>query len=61
MNLDMNKETAKTIASCTSIVGVVAIVIYAVSQGHDGLLIGGGCAVVSGIGGYRVKALTTKQ
>ncbi len=55
MKLDMDEDFRKTIIACTSMVCVVVIVVYAVSQGHDGLFIGGGCTVIAGLAGYKLN------
>jgi len=56
MKLDMDADCRKTLIACTSMVCVAVIVLYAVSQGHDGLFIGGGSAAIAGLGGYKLKA-----
>ena len=57
MKFDIDKETQKAITACASMVCITVIVVYAVSQGHDGLFIGGGSAIIAGLAGYKVKAL----
>jgi hypothetical protein len=54
MDFNIDKEAQTALIKCTAIVCIAAIVIYSVSQGQDGLLIGGGSAAIAGLAGYSV-------
>ena len=44
-----------------AIAGIVILEIVALSNGINGVLLGGGMAIIGGLGGYEVKALREKR
>jgi len=43
-----------------SILAIVALEIYAISQGLNGVLLAGSIAVIAGLGGYEAKVVKDK-
>lgn len=59
MELNIDAELQKVSITCTAIICITAIVLFAVEHGHDGLFIGGGSATIAGLAGYKLKAINT--
>lgn len=50
----------KKVTPIVAILVIGALEAYALSQGINGVLLGGGIAIIAGLGGYSVKSKLTK-
>ena len=53
----MNK-TIKALTPIVSILAIVGLTLYALNQGIDGLTLAGAMAIIGGIGGYEIRAIS---
>jgi hypothetical protein len=50
----MNNEIMDTIERVTAIVAITIVLVNALKLGYDHALLGGGMAILGGLGGYRL-------
>ncbi len=54
MEIDIDKELQQMVVKSCAILGVAGVSCYAISQGHDGIVVLTTIGIISGIGGRDV-------